>query len=392
MDYLSEARAMQAQLIAWRRDLHQHPELGFREVRTAGIAAAHLTSLGYEVYTGLGKTGVVGVLKGGQPGRTVLLRGDMDALPIQEQNQVAYASQNPGVMHACGHDAHTATLMGVATLLAKHRQSLRGTVKLVFQPAEEGMDGARRMIEDGAIDRAGPRPDASFALHVWSPLPVGKAAVTSGPMMAAADKWTVTVTGRGGHGALPHQTADPVVAAAQIITALQTVVSRNVDPQKTAVLTVGTLEAGTAFNIIPDKAEMTGTIRTFESAIRDTVLARCEAICKGMGEGLGVNAHWHSQLITPAVVNDLAATALTQKVLGGILGAENIETNFRTMGSEDMSEFMAAAPGAFVFLGSARLEGGMDKPHHNACFDIDESVLPLGVATLAEIATRYLAE
>jgi amidohydrolase len=390
INYKAEARAMQERLVAWRRDLHMHPELGFQELRTAGIVVEYLRYLGYRVYTGIAKTGVIGLLQGARPGPTVMLRFDMDALPIQEENQVEYASQTPGVMHACGHDAHVAIGLGTATLLQRHRDEWAGTVKLVFQPAEEGMNGAEVMVKEGVLDDYGPRPDIAFGMHVWNPSPLGQADFAVGPIMAAAERWSLTVRGHGGHGALPHQTADPVVAAAQIISALQTIVSRNVDPQKTAVVTVGTINGGTAFNIIPGQVELTGTIRTFDAEVRETVLSRLETLCQGVATGMGVEVDLQVDLLTPAVVNDAAATALMRQVAEEMLGQENVYGDFRTMGSEDMAFFLREVPGSFMFLGSANTARGLDYPHHTPRFDFDEAVLPLGVAILAETATRFL--
>ena len=392
VDYRAEAGAMQEQLVAWRRDLHMHPELGFKEGRTSGLVAEHLRGLGYQVHTGIGKTGVIGILEGARPGPTVMLRFDMDALPIQEQNQVAYASQTPGVMHACGHDGHVTIGLGAATLLQRHREELAGTVKLLFQPAEELLVGAEAMIKEGALEDYGPRPDASFGLHLWSPLPLGQAGLATGPVFAAADRWSLTVKGKGGHGAMPHQTADPVVAAAQIVTALQTIVSRNVDPQETAVLTVGTVHGGTAFNIIPGEVTLTGTLRTFDEQVRARVLQRLETLCAGVGAGMGVEADLQVEMLTPVAVNDVAATRLMRQVAEEILGQQNICGDFRDTGSEDMAYFMREVPGSYMLLGSANPERGLDYAHHHPRFDFDEAVLPLGVAILAETATRFLAQ
>jgi len=390
MSYRSEANSLQEQLVKWRRDLHMHPELGFHEERTSGLVAQYLTRLGYRVYTGIAKTGVVAVMQGARPGPAVMLRFDMDALPIQEENAVDYVSQNPGVMHACGHDAHVAIGLGTATLLQRHREAWPGSVKLVFQPAEEGMNGAEAMVKAGALRDYGPRPDVVFGLHVWNGSPLGQAGLTVGPMMAAADSWALTVRGRGGHGALPHQTADPIVAAAQIVSALQTIVSRNVDPQKTAVLTVGTIFGGTAFNVIPNDVELTGTIRTFDAGEREKILDRLETLCRGMAAAMGVEADLQVKMLTPAVVNDRAATDLMRGVAQSVLSAESVFGDFRTMGSEDMAFFLREVPGTYMFLGSANAERGLDYPHHSARFDIDERVLSLGVAILTETAVRYL--
>ncbi len=390
MDFKAEALAMQDQLVSWRRDLHMHPELAFKEVRTAGVVAEHLARLGYRIYTGIAETGVIGLMQGARPGPTVMLRFDMDALPIQEENRVDYASQSPGVMHACGHDGHVTIGLGIATLLERHRDKWNGAVKLLFQPAEEGMNGAEVMVKAGALDDYGPRPDVAFGLHLWNQSPLGQAGLRAGPMMAAAERWSLTVKGRGGHGALPHQTVDPVVAAAQIISALQTIVSRNINPQKTAVVTVGTINGGTAFNIIPGHVELTGTIRTFDPDVRETVLSRFEALCQGVAAGMGVEVDLQIELLTPAVVNDPASTELMQRVAEAVLGAENVHADFRTMGSEDMAVFLREVPGSFLFLGSANAGRGLDHPHHSSRFDFDEAALSLGVAILAETTTRYL--
>ena len=390
MNYQAEAQAMQDQLVAWRRDLHMHPELGFKEARTSGLVAAHLGGLGYQVHTGIAQTGVIGVLAGEGRGPAVMLRFDMDALPIQEESDVAYASRTPGVMHACGHDGHVAIGLGVATLLARHRKALNGAVGLLFQPAEELLTGAEAMLGAGALEDYRPRPDAAFGLHLWTPLPLGQAGLAVGPVFAAADRWTLKVRGRGGHGALPHETADPIVAATQIVSALQSIVSRNVNPQETAVLTVGSIHGGTAFNIIPGEVELTGTIRVFDAATHAMLLARFEALCQGMAAAMDVEANLQVERLVPAVVNDPRRTSLMHQVAREVLGPENVLVDYRTMVSEDMAYFLQQAPGAFMLLGAGNVERGLDRPHHHPCFDIDERALPLGVAILAETATRFL--
>jgi amidohydrolase len=390
MDFTTEAHTMHDKLVSWRRDLHMHPELGFQEERTAGLVAAHLTRIGYRVYTGIARTGVIGILQGMRVGPTVMLRFDMDALPIQEENKVEYASQTPGVMHACGHDAHVTIGLGTAMLLQRHRDKWAGTVKLVFQPAEEGMNGAEVMVKEGALDDYGPRPDVVFGLHIWNGLPLGQAGLTAGPMMAAADRWSLTVSGKGGHGALPHQTADTIVATAQIVNAIQTIVSRSVDPQKTAVVTVGTINGGTAFNTIPGKVELTGTVRTFDAEVRALVLSKLEELCQGIATAMGVKATLQVDGLIPALVNDQAATDLMRAATEAILGAGHVYSDFRMMGSEDMAFFLRIVPGAYLFLGSASSERGLDCPHHSSRFDFDEGVLPVAVAVLSETATRFL--
>jgi amidohydrolase len=387
VDWLGEAKGMHEQLVAWRRDLHAHPEVGFEERRTAGIVAAELERLGYQVRTGVGGTGVVGLLEMGRPGPVVLLRFDMDALPIEEENEVAYRSQNPGVMHACGHDGHVAAGLGVATLLARHRPALAGTVKLMFQPGEEGMNGAPAMIKDGVLED--PRPEVALAGHIWNDLPLGQVSAATGPVMAAAEKWECRIRGSGGHGAAPHQTADPVVAAAQVIVALQTVVSRNVNPQGTAVLTVGTVHGGDAFNIIPERVTLDGTIRTFDPEVRALVSRRLEEIAQGTSAALGCRAEVEVQALTPAVVNDAAVTAVVREVAAGMVGEENL-AELRTMGSEDMAYVNAEIPGCYIFVGAGNEALGLVRPHHCPEFDFDEDVLPLMAGLLTGAAARYL--
>ncbi|HEU5014268.1 MAG TPA: M20 family metallopeptidase, partial [Roseiflexaceae bacterium] len=279
--FLEDAQALRDEIVSIRRDLHMHPELGFQEVRTARIVAEKLGELGYEVATGVGKTGVVGILQGGQPGdRTVLLRFDMDALPIEEANDVPYRSQTPGVMHACGHDAHVAVGIGVANVLMKHRDQIPGTIKLMFQPAEEGLGGAKAMIDDGVLK--GPNVDVALGLHVMSSLPVGKVAYRTGPMMAASDRFDVLGKGRGGHGAHPEQTIDAVMIAAHIVVALQTVIARNLNPEEIGVVTVGAIHAGEASNVIAETAQLRGTIRSFTPETRELLHRRVKEICMGV--------------------------------------------------------------------------------------------------------------
>jgi amidohydrolase len=389
--FLAEAQELSQELIAIRRDLHMHPELGFQEVRTARVVAEKLGALGYEVVTGVGKTGVVGLLGGGQAGeRTVLLRFDMDALPIQEENDVPYRSQAPGVMHACGHDAHVAIGIGVATLLARHRDQLRGTVKLMFQPAEEGLGGANAMIADGVL--AGPNVDAAFGLHVSSNHDTGTAVVRSGPMMAAADQLHIRVEGRGGHAAHPEQTADAVLIAAQIVVALQTVVSRNLNPEEVGVVTIGSIHAGETHNVIAATAELQGSIRSFSEAVRELLHRRIAEVATGVAAALGAAAEVTITRCVDPTVNAPAPTALVYEVAAGVLGEEQINTTYQTTGGEDFSAVLARVPGNFFFLGARNQERGYTAPHHNPRFDIDEACLPQGVAILCEAAARALIE
>jgi len=388
MNSKSEALALRDQLIAWRRDFHRHPELGFQEFRTSGIVAKYLSSLGMEVQTGVGQTGVVGLLEGSQSGPVVMLRFDMDALPIQELNQTDYVSQTPGVMHACGHDAHTAIGMGVAQLMAQHREELRGTLKFVFQPGEEGCGGALAMIADRVLED--PQPDVTLGLHVWNDQPLGLLAAGNGGVMAAADIFTIKVQGKGGHGAQPHLCVDAVLIASQIVVALQSIVARNVNPRQTAVVTVGTIHAGTAFNIIADTAELTGTIRTFDVATRDLIVRRMTEVVENTARASGASATIEVKAISPATVNDERVAQLVRETAIKVLGAEHVTADQMTMTAEDMSEFLSRVPGCFFFIGSANTDKGLNAAHHNPRFDIDEDVLPMGVAVLAEAALRYL--
>lgn len=389
--FLADAEALADELTAIRRDLHMHPELGFQEFRTAGIVADQLNALGYEVVTGVGKTGVVGLLPGGQPGdRTVLLRFDMDALPIEEANNVPYRSQTPGVMHACGHDAHVAVGLGVAKVLAQHRDTLPGTIKLMFQPAEEGLGGAVAMIKDGVLDRIGPPVDRALGLHVSSMHPFGTAALRTGPMMAAGAGLTITVNGKGGHGAMPHHTVDAVMVAAQIIVALQTIIARNVDPDETGVVTIGSIIAGNAGNVIAETATMRGTIRSFTPETKTLLRRRVPEIAMGIAATFGATAAVEIGDGVDATVNAAAPTQLVYEVVASVLGAEKVDTNFRTTGGEDFSAVLARVPGNFFFLGARNEERGIVAPHHNPRFDIDERCLPQGVAILCEAARRVL--
>jgi amidohydrolase len=389
-DFRSEAENLFAQAIAWRRDLHQHPELCFQEVRTAGLVARTLIELGYEVRTGVAKTGVVALLQGSRPGPTVMLRADMDALPIQEISDAPYASQVPGVMHACGHDGHVAIGLAAATLLARHAGKLPGRILFVFQPAEERLGGAAAMVAAGML--ADPAPAAAFALHLWNMIPMGRVVAQAGPMMAAADVLQITVRGKGGHGAHPHETVDAIAVTGQVLSALQTIVSRNVDPQETAVLTIGTVHGGTAFNVIAETVELQGTIRTFSPAVRETVLTRLKVLLDGVIAGMGARYELNVQRVAPAVINDPTMTEIARAAAIQVVGNTAVIWHAPLMVSEDFSEFANRVPACFMLLGSGNAELGLNAPHHNPRFDIDERALPIGAALLATTATRFLME
>jgi len=387
-----EADELLPQLVEWRRDFHRHPELGFEEVRTAGVVAAHLQELGLEVSTGVGKTGVIAMVEpDGLPedSETVLLRFDMDALPIHEETGLPFASENSGVMHACGHDGHTAIGMGVAQLLTRHRDELKGRVKLVFQPAEEGLGGAMAMIEDGALDA--PQPAAAYGLHLWSRLPYNQVVVQPGPLWAAADIFTLTVHGKGGHGATPHDTIDATMVACQLVVALQTIVSRNANPSDTAVVTVGSFQSGSAGNVISERAVLQGTIRSFEPEVRDLLLQRMDEICTGICEAFGASYEIDLQSCVPATVNSESGAQVMEGIAKAVVGEQNVAQIAPMMVGEDMAEFLNRAPGCFVLVGAANPEEGFYSPHHSPTFDFEESVMPTGVALLAEAAYSQLA-
>jgi len=384
-----EVTALLPGIIEARRDFHRHPELGFQEARTAGIVAARLGALGYTVRTGLGTTGVTGLLRGGQPGKTVLLRADIDALPIAERTDAPYASAAPGVMHACGHDAHTAMALGAAEILARRAPRLAGNLCLLFQPAEELLIGAERMLTDGALD--GIVPDIGFALHVMNRFPVGTIAMRSGPVMTSADKLRIVVTGRGGHGANPHSAIDPVVAAAQVVTALQTLVSRETHPLKTAVLSITMVQAGTAFNIIPDSVEMTGTLRCFDAELRERLLASLSRTAEGIAGALRCQAAVSAEFLTPTVVNAPEAVAAARAVAAPIVGTDRIVEGEPLTGSDDIAFFWQRMPGCYAFLGSGKPDGSPSPASHNPRFDIEESCLAIGTEFLVRAAERVLA-
>jgi amidohydrolase len=386
-----EVQSLAADAIALRRELHMHPELGFHEFNTSRIVAERLRALGLEVQTGIAGTGVIGLLRGARPGRCVLLRADMDALPIEEQNDVPYRSRVAGVMHACGHDGHTAGLLTVARLLAERRDQLAGIVKFCFQPCEENPPGgAKPMIEAGVLEE--PHVDACFGLHIWQSLPVGTIGVVPGPAMANSDRFRIVVRGRGGHAAQPHLTVDSVVVASQIVVALQTVVARNVSPLKPAVVTVGSLHAGTTYNVIADTAELKGTLRSFDPETRRLLPARVEVVARAVAESLGATIDWEFLEGYPACVNDPAMATLVREVAGGLIGPENVLQPEPTMGGEDFAYFLQQRPGCFWFVGSRNEERGLTFGHHHPRFDIDEAALPIAIESLTAVALRYLSE
>jgi amidohydrolase len=370
-------------VVSVRRDLHMHPELGFEEVRTAGIVAERLKALGYEVRTGIGQTGVVGILRTRKPGRTILLRADMDGLPVEERSDVGFASVNRGTMHACGHDGHVAILLGAAEMIMERRDLLCGTIVLCFQPAEEGRGGAKAMIEDGVL--ADPHIERVYGLHLASLYPVGVVAVKPGPAMASSDSIEITIHGRGGHGAAPHQTVDPILTAAQFVTSVQSVVSRGVDPIQPAVVTIGAINGGTIHNVIPDNVKLLGTVRAFDADVRAQMKPKIETVLKGCCEGAGATYEYEYLWRYPVTVNDATEAAYIRGLAARTLGESRSVQFEPTMGAEDFSFMLEQRPGCFFFLGS---QSGPETavPHHNARFAIDERCLEAGVRMMTAIA------
>jgi len=396
--------AMRDRILAWRRDIHQHPELSNRETRTAALVAAHLRELGLTVQTGVAHTGVVAVLKGGRPGPVVALRADMDALPVTEESTLPFKStvtaeylgKEVGVMHACGHDAHTAILMGVAEALAKVREALPGSVKFIFQPAEEGPPpgeegGAILMLKERVFEN--PKPDAIFGLHVIAGVPAGKITYRPGPLMASADWLYITVKGAQTHGAWPWRGIDPVITSAQIVTALQNIVSRQIDVSlQPAVVTVATINGGTRKNIIPDTVEMSGTIRTFDETMRSDIHRRVEHISKAIAAANNAEADVRIDRATAVTVNDETLTETMLPTLRRIAGASNVSVQQRVMVAEDFSYFQQRVPGLFYFVGITPPDQDPAEaaPNHSPRFYIDETGVILGARSLAALAVDFL--
>ena len=378
-------------VIADRRHLHQHPELGFQEVETSRFVAERLRALGVDdIRTGIAQTGVTGLIRGGQgPGKTVLLRADMDALPIQEENAVDYRSQHDGVMHACGHDAHTAMLLGVGRLLLERRDAFAGTIKLLFQPAEEGGGGAKVMIDEGVLED--PKVDAAFGQHVAQEVPLGLIELRPGPAMASSDSFTVVIQGKGGHGARPQATIDPIAVGAQIVVALQTIVSRELDPTQEGVVTVGAFRAGEAHNVIPDTAELRGTVRSFTPENRRLLAERIEAMVRGIAAAMRAEVDFRYRFGYPPTVNEPAMTELVRGVATEVVGPERVIDGPLHMGAEDFSYFLERVPGCCWFVGSRNEEKGLVWGPHHPRFDIDEQALAVGIETMVGTTLRYLA-
>ncbi len=385
-ELLEAARALAPSIIADRRKIHSRPELAYEERETAALVAARLADLGIEHRTGLGGTGVGGLIQGRRPGRTVLLRADMDALPILEESGAAYASTIPGVMHACGHDGHTAMLLGAARLLRQRPHELAGSVKLMFQPAEEGGAGAVRMMEDGLLEN--PPVDAAFALHVGHGTPTGTLIARAGPLLAGANSFTITVQGRGGHASRPQHAVDPVVLASHVVVALQTLVSREVEPGVPAVVTLGALQAGTTFNVIPDRAMIKGTVRAYDAEVMHRLETRIREVAHGVAASLRGSAEVEIHMNYPPTVNDDGMAELAGRAVRK-LGA-TVSSGSPIMAAEDFSFVLQKVPGAMLQLGIRAPGWPEPRPVHTAQFELDENALPLGCAAYAAIAVEYL--
>ncbi|RDJ20088.1 amidohydrolase [Bosea caraganae] len=385
MPALPQIEAFKADLVAIRHDIHAHPEIGFEEVRTSGIVAEKLASWGVEVHRGIGKTGVVGILHGtGGPGRRIGLRADMDALPMEETTNLPYRSTRPGRFHGCGHDGHTTMLLGAARYLAENRD-FTGTAVFVFQPAEEGLGGARAMLADKLFERF--PCDEIYGLHNAPQLEAGQISVFPGPAMAGADFFDIKITGKGSHGAMPHVGRDPVIAAITLAAALQTIVSRNADPREAAVVSITQIHAGSAYNVIPEEAALAGTIRTFSPEIAKLIRERMREIAAGIGQTFGVQVHVDIRGIFDVLVNHGPQAEAAAAVAAEIVGAENVLTTPRpVMGSEDFADMLRVVPGAYAWVGHAGTV-----PVHNPAFILDDGILPVGASLLARLVETRLA-
>jgi amidohydrolase len=369
-----------------RRDIHAHPELGFEEERTADIVAAKLKEYGCEVYRGLATTGVVGTIRKGNSLRAIGLRADMDCLPMQELNRFAHRSTDDGKMHACGHDGHTTMLLGAAKYLAETR-NFDGTVHFIFQPGEEGHGGGRVMVQQGLFDKF--PCDAVFAMHNKPGIPVGAMATTLGPLLAASDRFDIKIKGRGTHAAHPHSGNDPFIIGAQIVTALQTIPARNIDPIDSAVISVGFMRGGSAYNVIPDELHIGGTVRSFRPPVQDLLEARMGEVARGIAAAHGATVEFDYRRVYPPTINHAAEASFAAEVAAEICGSDNVTTAIApSLGGEDFSYMLLARPGAMLWLGNGPGEGGCFL--HNACYDFNDSALGYGVSFFARLAERFL--
>jgi amidohydrolase len=387
MTFIARIKENQSRLATLRRDIHAHPETAFEEQRTSDVIAQFLTAAGVEVHRGLAGTGVVGVVRAGLSDRAIGLRADMDALPIHEQNQFPHRSKFDGRMHACGHDGHTAMLLGAAEYLAATR-NFDGTVVFIFQPAEEGEGGARVMIEQGLFERF--PMQSVFGMHNWPGLPAGQFAIMPGPMMASTDQIEIVVRGHGAHAAMPHQGADPVIAGSALVLALQSIVSRTLDPLDAAVVSITRFHAGEAYNVIPDHTVLGGTARAFRPEVQDQIETSIQRICNGIATAYGVQVNLEYRRGYPATINSAAETAVCRAVAAELVGAENVRSDLRpSMGAEDFAFMLQAKPGCYVWLGNGMGEGGCML--HNPYYDFNDEVLPIGASYWVKLAEHLLA-
>jgi len=379
-------QSLKDKIIDTRRDIHKHPELSFQELRTSSLVAERLGQLGLDVQTGIGKTGVVATLQGSKPGPTIALRADMDALPIQETGDVPFRSIHDGVMHACGHDGHTAMLLGAAETLTTRRDEISGSVRFIFQPAEEGHHGARFMLEDGAVEGV----DEIYGIHLWNYQEFGTVGVKPGPIMAAADEFEMDIHGKGGHGAAPQGTVDTVVVAAHLITALQTIVSRNTNPIESTVVTVGQINGGSNFNIIADTVKLRGTARAYEESNRQLIKTRMAEIIKGIETTFNAQIDFRYKDGYPPTINDEAVTEKLLQAAQKVVG-EGAGYPYLSMGGEDFSYFAQAVPGCYFLIGSAPTDREpLSVPHHCSHFDIDERALLVGASIFVQVIEDQL--
>ncbi len=368
--------------IATRRDIHVHPELGFQEVRTAGLVADRLRALGYEVHEGIATTGVAGILHGRRPGKTVMLRADMDALPLPEETANAYTSQTAGVMHACGHDGHVAMLLGAARILAERRDEIAGTLVLCFQPAEEGLGGAKAMVEEGFLERFG--IERAYGLHLFSQLETGLLGFREGPFYASSDSLEIRIIGHGGHGAAPHLSVDPILVAAEFVASVQKVVSRQIDPLEPAVVTIGAIHGGTTHNVIPSTVSLMGTVRAFDAGVRERMAERIERVLRGVCEASGATYEFDYLWRYPVTTNDAEQTRYVRALAEGIFGAERVISSAKHMGAEDFSFFAERVPATYFVLGCSG-DPATAFPHHHGKFDIDERSLETGIRIMTAL-------
>ena len=382
---------LQPSLVQWRRDFHRFPELGFKEKRTSTAIAEKLTAWGIPHQTGIAETGIVATISGAKKGgnKVLAIRADMDALPIHEENIISYKSQIDGLMHACGHDGHTAIALGTAKYLWEHRADFSGTVKIIFQPAEEGPGGAKPMIEAGVL--ANPKVDALIGLHIWNNLPLGTVGVRSGALMAATEYFYCKIMGRGGHGALPHQTIDSILVAAQVVNTIHSIVSRNVSPLESAVISIGEFHAGSATNVIADSAMISGTVRFFNPEVGAKLALRLEEAIAGVCAAHGATYELDYTKLYPPVINDYAIAELVRSVAETVIETPaGIVPECQTMGGEDVSFFLEAVAGCYFFLGSANPDKDLAYPHHHPRFNFDETVLATGVEIFARCVEKFL--